>query len=235
MKTIYILFKKQLKNMLTNKQLLVMLLFSVLYPVGMKSLMPEEASHEMPPAYFIGFGVLFCVAMVGPMMMAYPLAEEKEKHTLRVLMTSGVKPVDYLLGSLLATGLVNILGCLFILVTVNATFINIFYYLVGVVFSLIPSLIYGAVIGIICKNQMSTGLLTIPFGLPLMLVPMLSSLNSTLGKINDYLFTGQLMNFLNKLMLGEQPFTVQFFLVTIVTSIVLGIVFMIFYRKNKFD
>lgn len=235
MKTIYVLFKKQLKNMMMNKQIFVMLLFSILYPLGMKALMPAEATSEMPSGFLIGFGVLFCIGMVAPMMMAYPLAEEKEKNTLRVLMTSGVRPVDYLVGSMLATGLVSMIACVIILFTTTSGQVNLFYYLIGILSATIPALICGAVIGLVCKTQMSTGLLMVPISLPLILIPMFSALNSTLEKISNFLFTGQLMNFLAKITEGEQPFTLQFFLVMIATTILLGMIFVITYRKNKFD
>lgn len=60
-----------------------------------------DAASAMGGAYLLSFGLLFNTVMGGIMMCSGPLAEEKEKHTLRVLMTASVSGLDFFIGSAL--------------------------------------------------------------------------------------------------------------------------------------
>ena len=57
---------------------------------------------ELPPiltGIILSLGISMNICMGGFMMVGMAIAEEKEKHTLRVLMTSSVTGAQYFVGS----------------------------------------------------------------------------------------------------------------------------------------
>ncbi|MCB6623629.1 hypothetical protein LI126_15045, partial [Mediterraneibacter sp. 210702-DFI.5.30] len=73
--------------------------------------------------YILQIGVIFNVTMTGIMAASMPLAEEKEKQTLRVLLSSSVNKVEFLIGSL-APVLVIMTAINFILIPISGVFVG---------------------------------------------------------------------------------------------------------------
>lgn len=96
MNPIFIILKKQFKDTFKNKSILIQF---VMFPL-LAVIMTNAISLENMPANF--FGTLFASMYVGmaPLTGIFAIiSEEKEKHTLRVLLMAGVSPVQYLLGT----------------------------------------------------------------------------------------------------------------------------------------
>ena len=104
---------------LFSKNFIIMPVFSLGFTFLMQVLY-ERASGglEAMNAYALAMGMLMNVSMMGFYCTAASLAEEKEKNTLRTLMTSSVNGLEFFLGSLipivLMTEVVHVL-CVFIL------------------------------------------------------------------------------------------------------------------------
>ena len=88
---------------LFSKNFIIMPIFSLgftfLMRVLYKSILGEAAGTMT--AYALSIGVLMNICMSGVYCVAASLAEEKEKHTLRTLMTSSVNGLEFFLGSLI--------------------------------------------------------------------------------------------------------------------------------------
>ena len=103
---------------LFSKNFIIMPVFSLGFTFLMQVIY-EKASGGMAAmnAYALAMGMLMNVSMMGFYCTAASLAEEKEKNTLRTLMTSSVNGLEFFLGSLipivLMTEVVNVL-CVFI-------------------------------------------------------------------------------------------------------------------------
>ena len=95
MRNICAVFLKQINETFKNKTILIQF---VLFPAF--ALIMENAIklQDMPEHFFVKlFSVMF-VGMAPLTCMSSILSEEKEKNTLRALLMSNVKPVQYLLG-----------------------------------------------------------------------------------------------------------------------------------------
>ena len=95
MKHIGAILWKQMKDTLKNKTILIQFL---MFPI-MTIIMENAIEIENMPEHF--FAVLFAVMFIGmaPLTsMSAIISEEKEKNTLRVLLMSNVKPMEYLFG-----------------------------------------------------------------------------------------------------------------------------------------
>ncbi|MDE5945994.1 MAG: ABC transporter permease, partial [Oscillospiraceae bacterium] len=96
MNAVYTVFLKQIKETFKNKTILIQfLMFPVLALIMENTIkindMPEHFFAKLFAVTFVGMAPLTCMSAI--------ISEEKEKNTLRVLMMSNVKPVQYLFGT----------------------------------------------------------------------------------------------------------------------------------------
>ena len=88
-------FRKQLKDTLKNKEVLIQFLMFPVLSVIMSNAMTVP---DMPANFFVHMFATMYVGMAPLTCMSAVIAEEKEKNTLRVLMMSNVRGTEYLLG-----------------------------------------------------------------------------------------------------------------------------------------
>ena len=189
-------------------------------------------------AYALAYGALMNICMTGIYCVSAALAEEKEKHTLRVLMTSSVNGTEFFLGILIPVILmveaVNALLVPLAGVTMDAAGWAI--YLGISLLAAIAGAVIGMIFGIFAKNQVTASTVTTPIIMVLMMVPMFSRLNEMLGTITDFLFTGIMMHTVENIVDGSRnPVSVSS-LVILVGEILLAMgIFQVVYRKNGYD
>lgn len=179
---------------LMSKNFLIMMLFSIGYGYLMKTIIGEVST------YALSMAVLFNIAMA-LYVTALLLAEEKEKNTLRVLMTSSVRGIEYFLGTVfpifIEVEIINVILALLLGVTMSP-YVWIIYLLMTSLATLSCTMI-GMIFGIFAKNQMNTSSIITPAVIILMLIPMFSELLPFMKVISECLFTGIVMNVINKL------------------------------------
>ncbi len=191
----------KIKLIVGNLSILFAPIFSILFVVVMKQLMPNVDVGEggvpfSTDTFLLSFGLIFNIAISGISMSSSPIAEEKEKNTLRVLMTSSVNGLEYFIGTMIPTFI--------ILVTVNMVLVPISglsfsevplgsYFVVTTVASLI-SIVIGYIIGIYAKNQAQASLVSTPILLLLTATPVLRIFNEDLANILNYTYGGVLAN-----------------------------------------
>ncbi|MGD7007000.1 ABC transporter permease [Metabacillus sp. 84] len=233
----------KLQTILNNTGVMLGPLLALGFVFALKNIMPDLDVNKngvsfSTNAFVLSFGIVFNIAIAGISMSSGPLAEEKEKNTLRVLMTSSVNGLEYLIGTLLPP--------LLILITVNIVMIPVSgssfgevqfgsYLLITTAASII-SLLIGYIIGIFTKNQAQTSLLTMPITLLLTSVPAIKLLQEDLSDMLNYTYTGVLTNYSNRIFsesgyqwnLTDSSVLFGWFVIT------LGI-FIYAYKKNGLD
>lgn len=227
---------------LCSKNFIIMPIFAIGFTFVMKlvygSVMSKDGLTDALRAFAMSYGALMNVTMSGVYGVSAIMAEEKEKHTLRVLMTSSVNGLEFCLGSILPMiimmmavniALVPVAG-----VSMDAAAWGI--YLGISILSSTVSAVIGMIFGIYSKNQMSAGTVTTPALMILMMIPMFSAFNEKLEQVSDLLFTGVLMQTINNIAGGSGQ------LVSVKSMIVLGVeivlavgCFLVIYRKNGYD
>ena len=95
MKNIIAVFQKQIKDTLKNKTVLIQFLMFPIMSVIMEYSINIE---ELPEHFFANMFAAMYVGMAPLVGMSSVISEEKEKNTLRVLLMSNVKPIEYLTG-----------------------------------------------------------------------------------------------------------------------------------------
>lgn len=153
-----------------------------------KTLYSINSGGDLSPilvSLILSLGISLNLCMDGFLMVGTAIAEEKEKHTLRVLMTSSVTGLQYFIGSILFPFvLMNILNIVVLVISgISMSQVSVVaFLLVSAVASLI-SCVMGMIVGLCAKNQMNANLISYPLVIVLMMIPMFGNLSEKLHHI----------------------------------------------------
>ena len=221
-----VIFKKQLKDTLKNKTVLIQFL---MFPA--MTLLMENAVKipDMPELFFTKlFSVMF-LGMAPITSAAAIISEEKEKNTLRVLMMANVKPWEYLLGVGLYVWTLCMAGAGIMATGFPAS--DIPFYLGVMAAGLVISVVIGACIGVFASNQMSATSLFVPVMMVFSFSPMLAMFNDKIEKVARIFYTQQLRVLMNQMSFeGIKPESILILAVNAVLA--LALFFVAFRRKG---
>ncbi|MDR0896465.1 MAG: ABC transporter permease [Oscillospiraceae bacterium] len=222
---LWALLKKDIKDTLKNPQCLLMmglpLVFALLY---------QSMDLGMPGEYVLMLCLLMNMSITGVSCMAMMIAEEKEKYTLRTLMLSNVSAAEFLLSKALVVLGITELGSLLIFFITGSDAALLPRYLAVTIATCLCLLILGALVGIISKNQMTTGIFAAPAMLILMLPPMLAEIDATYLQVARFTPTYSMVNLLFKE--GDRLFSIAVLAGWIVLS---ALLFALAYRRKRLD
>ena len=226
MHNIGVIIKKQLKDTLKNKTVLIQF---VMFPV--LTLIFENAINipDMPELFFTKLFSVMYMGMAPLVAVASVIAEEKEKNTLRVLTMANVKAWEYLAGIGIYVWTICMAGAGVMATTLSSG--DIPFYLVVMAAGFIISIAIGACIGIIASNQMAATSLSLPVMLIFSFMPMLAMFNDKIEKIAGIFYTQQIRE-----LLGNMTFdgikTETMLVVAVNALLALSLFFAAFKRKG---
>lgn len=226
-----------------GKNCIIMPLFSIGFTFIMRLIyenmeLGPVTSMDSIYAYVLSLGLVMNIGMCGIYCPSLLLAEEKEKNTLRVLMTSSVNGLEFFLGSILPVFFITV-AINFLLMPVSGFMItgtNLSFFTLVTVLASLTSCIIGMLLGIFAKNQVSTGTITSPVLLALMLIPMFSQFIDGLDKISKFLFTGIIMDTVSKIApKADNILDMKSIFILTVEVIVSILLFIFFYKRNGYE
>ncbi|MFQ9923847.1 MAG: ABC transporter permease [Beduini sp.] len=227
------LFIKDIKNLFRNPNVAFMLLlpiaFAFLYTHIME--MPDEAGM-----YVFNLCTILNMGVVPISIVAMSIAEEKEKNTLRTLMLSNVSAVEFMTAKLVL-GIVMFLGVNVLVYFICGVDIALFPWTMFVIFvTSLSALMFGAVIGLISKDQMATGYYSTPVML-LFMAPIFGMMSESISKVTQFIPTQSMMwlqsiESAGDLMTGKGLFSIAVIAAWMIISLV---VFKFVYKKNSLD
>ena len=223
---------------LFSKNFIVMPVFSLGFTFLMKVVYNSVTDGAVDmSAYTLAMGVLMNIVMEGVYCTAAALAEEKEKNTLRTLMTSSVNGLEFFLGSLIPVILmctaVNILCAPVAGFSMDAS--QWAAYLAVTTACSAISTVIGMIFGIYARTQVSAGTITTPAAIVLMMVPMFSSFNNVVKQISGFLFTGIAFESISNISSSLPAVDVRSIVILAVEFTLAVIAFLALYRKNGFE
>ncbi len=194
MHNIGVIIKKQIKDTLKNKTVLIQF---VMFPV--LTLIFENAINipDMPELFFTKLFSVMYMGMAPLVAVASIIAEEKEKNTLRVLTMANVKAWEYLAGIGIYVWTICMAGAGVMATTLPLD--DIPFYLGVMAAGFIISIAIGACIGIIASNQMAATSLSLPVMLIFSFMPMLAMFNDKIEKIAGIFYTQQIRELLGNM------------------------------------
>ena len=223
------IFMKQAKDMVKNPMVLIQfILFPAVAFIMTELIAKSDGFEGMPVNMFVTMMAAIFAGMGLTMSTAGVIAEDIEKKSLRFLVMAGVKPHQYLAGT---GGFLFFLGALTALLFgfIGEFTMTEFFKLVAVLIACAAaSIILGATIGIISKNQQSATSLGMPVAMILGFTPMVAAFNETIYKAAGFLYTQQLNIITNDF---SESFE-KAMGVTLMNILVLVVLFTIAYRKR---
>ena len=226
MGNIMVLFKKQCKDTLKNKNVLIQF---IMFPV-LAVLMTNTVKIEgMPKDYFVCLFASMYIGMAPLTAMTSILSEEKEKHTLKALLMADVGMAQYLAAIGGYIFFICMLGSLCFGITASLTGVAFLKFVGYMAVGTVLSILTGAIIGIACKSQMSATSLTVPVMMILSFIPMLSTFNNTIKKAAVFLYSQQVYVRISSL--GERTGMVRSSALLLINLVVLTVGFVFVYRR----
>ena len=183
------IFKKQLKDALKNKEVLIQF---VMFPVLTAVMTLGVKLDGMPENFFISLFATMYICMAPLSSAAALIAEEKEKGTLRVLLMSGVKPQEFLAGIGGFIWAVCMIGSAVMCALGRYDLQSAVIFMTIMAVGILISLVIGGVIGLLSSSQTTAHSVSIPLMLVLSLLPLLSAFNNTIAKAAKVLFSEQI-------------------------------------------
>jgi len=246
MRSVKAVFKKQLKGTVQNPETLIQFIIYPLMAFIMSMFMDMETMTEglmeyaphmleamlanmpnlvtMMAAMFAGMALIPAVAGI--------IAEDFERKSLRFLIMAGVKPPAYLIG----VGSVIFFASAFTSVAfgfVGEFSGTDFLIFVGAMMSgVAASIVLGAIIGILTKNQQSATALSMPIALVLGFGPMMAQFNETVARVLHVFYSQQINIVVDYLTIGSETPLWQSFAIIWANVAVLSILFVIVYAKK---
>ncbi len=189
MKHIIAILKKQGKDTLKNKTVLIQFLMFPILTLVMDNAINIEG---MPENFFVNLFAVMYAGMAPLTSMASIIAEEKEKNTLRVLMMANVKPYEYLLGIGIYVWSICMAGSMVICTAGGCSRKAAIAFLCLMAAGIAISTLIGAAIGTWSQTQMMAASVAVPVMMVFSFLPMLSLFNATIGKIAKFTYSEQL-------------------------------------------
>ena len=194
MRNIAVIIRKQLKDTLKNKTVLIQF---IMFPV--MTLIMENAISvpDMPELFFTKLFSVMYMGMAPLTSVASIISEEKEKNTLRVLMMANVKPWEYLAGVGIYVWMLCMAGAGIMATSLPASVIPFYLGVMAVGISI--SVAMGACIGVFSPNQMVATSLFMPVMMVFSFAPMLAMFNDKIEKAAGIFYTQQLKILMNQM------------------------------------
>lgn len=238
MHTLAVLIKKDFRLMFTNKNMLIMILLPIGFAVLYQTIFGDVKEAGMPRNFVLTLCELLNLSAIPLTGLAMMVAEEKEKNTLRVLMLSDVSALEYIFSKIISVlVLMELITIVIFFITATQLSYLPMFLLVTTVTS-ISMLLFGAVVGLLSKDQMSTSTLSTPLMILFLIPPMFQNMNEVIDKIASIVPMTKMMAIINDAMNGMSILSQEHLLDfgIILAWILLGVVtFAMMYRKKGFD
>ncbi|MCL2500871.1 MAG: ABC transporter permease [Defluviitaleaceae bacterium] len=190
MNSIKAIFKKQLKD--TYKNMVVLIQF-FLFPVvaWVMTEMVAKSDENIPNTMFVTMMAAIFAGMGLIPLVASIIAEDRERKSLRFLVMAGVKSGAYLLGVGSVILLVSILPAFAFSFIAGYAGREFWLFTAVIMSGVAASILIGATVGIVSKNQQAATGLAMPIAMVLGFGPMIAPFNETVARIFHPFYTMQ--------------------------------------------
>ena len=224
------ILKKQLLETSKNKSILIQF---ILFPVMTVIIANSVQIDDLPPNYFVNLFAIMYVGIAPLVSISTIISEEKECNTLRVLLMSNVKALEYLIGISFYVIALCSLGSLVIGLQGDFSLDELVRFMVIMFSGILVSSLFGAAVGIYSKNQNSAASISVPLMMIFAFTPMISMFNDTVSNFSQFLYTQQLSNLLNNI--SSSAIDKSALLIIGANALVALVCFILMYRKNGLE
>ena len=156
------LVRKFFMDVAKSPGLLACCIFPALVLLVFRLVVIEPVAHEDAPLFLLATGMLFSTAMVPGTTTVYPMAEAREKRTLRTLELAGVGRAPMVAAhGVVSTLWTALMGAACFLVS-GAAFNCLLPFMLITVATSIPLTALSLVLGLASRNQMAASFFSLP-------------------------------------------------------------------------
>lgn len=141
------------KNMNVFVYIIMPLAFAILY----------ANMDTLPKDFVFSLCMVLNLSMVPVALMGTIIAEEKEKNTLRTLILHDINATEILFAKALICMLFVMINSILMFFIIGFSMSHFLAYQIVGFFVSLAVIFFGALVGLLAKNQMSAGLLSLPF------------------------------------------------------------------------
>ena len=228
MRNSLIIIKKQLKDTLKNKTVLIQF---ILFPIMVLIMENAVKMDGMPELFFTKLFSIMYIGMAPLTSVASIISEEKEKNTLRVLTMANVKPWQYLVGVGFYVWIICMLGAGVMASGIKKE--DVPFYLLIMAVGFVISILAGACIGILSRNQMTATSIVMPVMLVFGFSPMLAMFNESIEKVARFAYTQQLRKLMDDMTPGG--INADGACILAVNAMLMVVLFFIAFRKKGLE
>lgn len=220
-------FIKQLQDTGKNKAVLIQY---ILMPIMALVMTYTVKSGEIQDNFFVTLFATMYIGMAPLSAIASIIAEDKETNTLRVLMLSNVKSVEYLLGIGSNIFIFCLMGSIAFGIIGQYSIPFLLQFIVTMCVGIITSLSIGAAIGMLSKNQMSAVSISLPVMMIFAFLPMIASFNDSIMSVSRLTYTQQINDLIRSQ--GQIVVDAENVIVVIANIAISALLFIYAYRKR---
>lgn len=228
MRNILAIMKKQWKDTLKNKPVLIQF---IIFPVMAVIMAKFVEVPGMAPTYFIKMFASMFVGMSPLVATSSILSEEKDEGTLRVLFMSNVKSVEYLFAIGSYVFLFSMAGAGVMCLAGGYTGFDALKFLIILAVGILTSILIGAAIGVFSKNQMVATSIMTPLMMVFAFVPMIGGFNEQVQKVSKVLYSGQIDYLIGNIESNESM--ISSLLIILINAIIALALFALAYRNLR--
>ncbi len=222
------LLKKDFKDLMKNGNCLLMVALPLLFTLLYTNM--DLGGEGLPAAFVLMLCLLMNLSLMPISVMAMVIAEEKEKNTLRTLMLSNVSAGEFLLSKSIVIFVISEIVSVLIYLITGVDSVNPVSFALATSATCVCMLLFGALVGILSKNQMTSGSLSAPLALLMLMPAIFAEMNETFAKIAQFMPTRAMVELL---MSNEKTLlNIGILLIWIVLAAAL---FTLTYRKKRLD
>ncbi|PGX10497.1 MULTISPECIES: ABC transporter permease [Bacillus] len=230
MRRVSAIFRKEVQDFKTNSQVLLMASLPIIFAFIFSRFGQGSAG--------VGIITLMAFLFVAGFVQSMVIAEEKEKHTLRVLMLSPASSVEVLLGKSILTACLTLCICivnLFILDQLSGNLVLLgFIFLSGTILFIV----IGTTIGLLAESVPQTSLIGMPILMTMYLAvqfePMVE--NKVIKTMIEYLPTSHMAKAIKSLVEGAGFSSISGHVLNVGVWLILSLIAcLIVYKKKQMD
>lgn len=218
---------KQIKDTPKNKTIFIQFIMFPALTILMENTIQLD---DMPAHYFTNLFAIMYLGMAPLTSMAAIISEEKEKNTLRVLLMSNVKPMEYLIGVGIYIWGICIIGAGVMGLAGGYGGKQLLTFMLIMAVGILVSMLIGAAIGTWSRNQMMAASLTIPVMMVFAFLPMIAMFNESVAKVAKIAYSQQLYLFINQI--GDLQIEAEAVGIVVLNMIIAFLMFVAAYRRT---
>ena len=230
------LTKKEFKDFFKNMNVSLMCILPIILVLLFVNMQKTNQSQDYDQFQVLNLGLSINLVFVSTFAISMLIAEEKEKNTLRTLMLSSVRPLEFLIGKAIVILTFSILSNAVIYMIVGLETVYLISYLLWTILVTFIMMLIGGILGLVAKSQMSTSILGLPVIFGFMIIPLFSQVNESFESLSKLLPNYNLNIILIQVINGQGYQNILASLTPIIIWTILALFgFVYTYNKKRID